>query len=113
MAARTVLSIVALASMLTVIPSVRGADAPSRPTEVAEADWVAFGDSLGFVIEHERTNGRDRSVQGHFMVRRAGGWWRLDAQGGPALLPTTACPTARPRELPSTPKSPARPNLFF
>jgi len=113
MGTRTVLGVAALACTLAVFSSARGADTAARPTEVPEGNWIALGGGLGFVVERERVRGAEKSVEGHFMVRHAGGWWRLEAHGGPLLLPTSACPDAKPHQVPSRPKLTVAPSLHF
>ena len=118
MGTRTLLTTVAVACALAVTPNVRGADVTSRPSGVAEADWIVLGEGLGFVIEHEGTSGKDRSVEGHFMVRHGADWWRLvETGGGTPLQPVAACPTSRSKEkakeVPAVPPRMQPPNLLF
>jgi hypothetical protein len=105
MRTRTLLWVAAVLCALTAIPIVRSANELARPPGVAAADWMVITDHLGFVIEHQRAGARENSLEGHFMVRRDGDWWRLDAYTRPSVLPTLVVPQVPQRMMPCGPSS--------
>jgi hypothetical protein len=55
--------------------------ASARPPGVAASAWVPINSRMGFVVQQRATAPQQRipTVQGYFVVKRNGSWWRLDA----------------------------------
>lgn len=94
MRTRTALLAAALASAaLATFPVVHSAGAPDRPAGVQPSAWIALGKNLGFVVQRERpgriATQQGATVDGYFVVKRNGGWWRLDAHAESSFIPST------------------------
>jgi hypothetical protein len=55
--------------------------APARPPGIAASAWVPINSRMGFVVQQRATVPQQRipTVQGFFVVKENGTWWRLDA----------------------------------
>lgn len=57
-------------------------DASRSPPGLSAQNWIAIGDDAGFVVTTGEFQGSVRAtgtLQGYFMVRRAGVWFRVAA----------------------------------
>ena len=71
-----------LLSSLALVPAAAGTSAKleNRPSDISAAAWLPLTRDLGFVIEQTASRGPDSvpPAVGYFMLRRHGGWLRLD-----------------------------------
>lgn len=55
-------------------------EAPGSPPGISAENWISIGDAAGFVVITGDFQGSTRAtgtLQGYFMVRRAGVWFRV------------------------------------
>jgi hypothetical protein len=70
------------ATVIGIGPYARGIGSPLLPPGISTDNWVALGDTAGFVVTNgDSLIGSTRSVgvaEGYFMVRRGSIWLRID-----------------------------------
>lgn len=75
-------TLLATAVVCAVAPYARSSGPPLVPPGISADDWIALGDSSGFVITNgDFLIGSNTAVgvaKGYFMLRRAGIWLRID-----------------------------------
>ena len=81
-----VLLLVAIAA--GIVPHAHSLGVPSPPPGIAADNWVAMGETAGFVITKADNNFRQGSrsepntLKGYFMIRVKGAWVRVDTTAG-------------------------------
>jgi len=78
---RAVVLVPFVLASLVFVAAARGAGLPDGPAGVAATAWVPITANLGFVIERSaagRNSGGTPPAMGYFVVKRRGGWLRLD-----------------------------------
>jgi hypothetical protein len=75
--------LIVIAVVIGVGPYARSLSAPPVPPGISADNWIALGDTAGFVITNgDSLIGSTSSVgvaRGYFMLRRGGNWLRVDS----------------------------------
>jgi hypothetical protein len=84
------------AIVIGMVPYARSVGTPSPPPGVPADNWVAMGESAGFVITsasndfHQDLKSEPNAMKGYFIVRHKDSWVRVDASDNFQLRPAKA-----------------------
>jgi hypothetical protein len=76
------------AIVIGLAPYARGIGTPNPPPGISADNWVAMGESAGFVITsagndlHRGLRNEPNTMKGYFVIRRKDFWVRVDASPG-------------------------------